>query len=94
MSPETRQIDRRLARIEGQIRGVRKMLEEDAYCVDVLTQLSAIRSAVNQAAAAMTAHHIRRCLDHDSGCSHPRAKGHSIEELVEELEPVLRRLVN
>ena len=41
-------LDRRLARVEGQVRGIRRMVSEDNYCIDILTQLSAVRSALDQ----------------------------------------------
>lgn len=52
----------RLKRIEGQVRGVQKMLEEDRYCVDVLVQLSAIKSAVHQVALSILEAHTRGCV--------------------------------
>jgi CsoR family transcriptional regulator, copper-sensing transcriptional repressor len=51
MASEKRGIDNRLARIEGQVRGVRRMVADGDYCVDVLNQLSAVRAALNQVAA-------------------------------------------
>jgi CsoR family transcriptional regulator, copper-sensing transcriptional repressor len=85
-------IDRRLARIEGQVRGVRRMLDEDAYCVDILTQLTAIKSAVEQVSAAVASQHIKHCIvDQEHG--HEHAKAMSRDELLEELDEVLGRLM-
>lgn len=53
---------RRLNRLEGQVRGVRKMVEEDRYCVDVLQQLAAVRSAGDAIAQIMLESHIRGCV--------------------------------
>ena len=50
---------RRLSRIEGQVRGVAQMIEDDRYCIDVLTQLAAIRSALDAAALGLTEDHVR-----------------------------------
>ena len=49
----------RLSRIEGQVRGVRSMLENDAYCIDILTQVSAINAALNSFNKVLIANHIR-----------------------------------
>ncbi len=52
----------RLKKIEGQVRGVQKMLDEDRYCVDVLVQVAAIRSAVNKVGLAVLEGHTRGCV--------------------------------
>ena len=53
----------RLRRIEGQVRGVARMVEEDRYCIDVLTQVQAIRAALSRAEAAMLKDHLGRCIE-------------------------------
>ncbi|MDD3205599.1 MAG: metal-sensing transcriptional repressor [Lachnospiraceae bacterium] len=55
----------RLNRIEGQVRGIRKMVEEDRYCVDILTQVSAISSALNAFNKVLLAEHIKSCAVED-----------------------------
>ena len=55
----------RLNRIEGQVRGVRKMVEEDRYCVDILTQVSAISSALNSFNKVLLSEHIKSCVVQD-----------------------------
>jgi len=52
----------RLARIEGQVRGIGKMVEEDRYCIDVLTQISAIQAALDKTALGLLDDHARHCL--------------------------------
>jgi len=52
----------RLARIEGQVRGVAKMVDEDRYCIDVLTQISAIQAALDKVALGLLDGHARHCL--------------------------------
>ena len=52
----------RLRRIEGQVRGVQNMLSEDAYCTDILTQISAIQSALNSFSRELLEQHIRTCV--------------------------------
>lgn len=56
---------RRLNRIEGQVRGVRGMVEKDAYCTDILTQVSAIQSALNAFSKELLGNHIRTCVVRD-----------------------------
>ena len=53
---------KRLNRIEGQVRGIAKMIEEDRYCVDVLTQMSAIKSALDAVAMQLLEDHTRGCV--------------------------------
>jgi DNA-binding FrmR family transcriptional regulator len=56
------QLLRRLARVEGQVRGVAKMVEEDRYCIDVLTQISAARAALEQISLGLLDGHARHCV--------------------------------
>jgi DNA-binding FrmR family transcriptional regulator len=95
MNEENRsRIDRRLARIEGQVRGLRKLLSEDAYCCDVIAQVSAVSAALNQVSAAVATQHIRHCIaNRDSVHAHATARTMSEQELFEELEDVLKRHV-
>ena len=53
---------RRLRRIEGQVRGLQKMVESDAYCIDILTQVSAATSALEAVALGLLEDHLRHCL--------------------------------
>lgn len=73
---------RNLRKIEGQVRGVQKMIEEDRYCVDILTQLAAIKAATNKIGLTLLEHHTRGCVknaikDESDGGEH------HIEELME-----------
>lgn len=52
----------RLRRIEGQVRGIQRMVEEDRYCVDILTQLAAIKAALNQVGRSLLESHTRGCV--------------------------------
>jgi DNA-binding FrmR family transcriptional regulator len=52
----------RLRRVEGQVRGVQKMVEEDRYCIDVLTQISAIQAALDKVALGLVDGHARHCV--------------------------------
>lgn len=62
---EIKDLMNRLSRIEGQIRGIKRMVESDAYCVDVLRQVSAASSALKGFSCVMLANHIRTCVTDD-----------------------------
>ena len=95
MDAESRKaLDRRLARVEGQIRGLRRMVEQDEYCCDVLTQLNACRSALDQVGAELAVSHVRTCIvGHGGETEHEKAKPMSQDDLIEELRTTLSRLV-
>jgi DNA-binding FrmR family transcriptional regulator len=59
-----KQIQNRLKRIEGQIRGLQKLIEEDAYCIDVITQTSAVRSALKSVENVLLESHLSTCVVH------------------------------
>lgn len=56
------QLKNRLARVEGQVRGVTKMVEEDRYCIEVLTQITAIQAALDKIALGLVDGHVRVCM--------------------------------
>jgi CsoR family transcriptional regulator, copper-sensing transcriptional repressor len=56
------QLRKRLRRIEGQVRGIEKMVEEDRYCIDVLTQIGAIQAALDKVALGLLDEHARHCV--------------------------------
>ena len=62
---EYRNLMNRLKRIEGQIRGIQGMVEEDRYCVDILTQVMAVQSALNSFNKALLSNHIKSCVVQD-----------------------------
>lgn len=62
VQPQKEQLLNRLRRIEGQVRGVARMIEEDRYCIDILHQISAIQSAMKQVALALLEDHTRHCV--------------------------------
>ena len=61
---ETAALGKRLNRIEGQIRGIARMIEDDRYCVDVLTQVAAAQSALDALARKLLEHHLHGCVTH------------------------------
>jgi CsoR family transcriptional regulator, copper-sensing transcriptional repressor len=60
------QLLKRLARIEGQVRGVSRMVEEDRYCIDVITQIQASEAALQGVALGLLDDHVRNCMDVDA----------------------------
>jgi len=76
----------RLNRIEGQIRGIRKMVENDAYCVDILTQSAAVTAAMNAFNKELLAQHIRTCVAQDIR----DGKDSAIDELVRTLQKLMK----
>ena len=59
---ETAALSKRLHRIEGQIRGIARMIDDDRYCVDILTQVSAVQSALDALARKLLDHHLHGCV--------------------------------
>jgi len=55
-------LSKRLRRIEGQVRGIERMVDEDAYCIDVLTQVSAVTKALQSVAVSLLDEHLRHCV--------------------------------
>ena len=75
----------RLRRAEGQVRGVQRMVEEDAYCIDILTQISAATNALKKIAVALLDDHIRHCVadpEHHPGTDMVAEATAAIERLV------------
>jgi DNA-binding FrmR family transcriptional regulator len=69
---------RRLARIEGQVRGLGRMVEDDRYCIDVLTQIAAVQAAVEQVALRLVDGHVRHCM----GAAEPDERAEKADELM------------
>ena len=84
VQPHKAALMKRLNRIEGQVRGVAKMVEEDRYCVEVLTQVSAIQSALDALA-------LQLLESHTKGCVRSAIKSGNGEEAIDELMTVVRR---
>jgi len=75
----------RLRRIEGQVRGLQRMVEQDVYCIDILTQVTAASNALKKTAVALLEDHIRHCLTDPSR--------HSDKDMVSEATAAIERLV-
>jgi DNA-binding FrmR family transcriptional regulator len=82
---EKRDLMNRLKRIEGQVRGLQRMLEEDAYCPDVLTQASAVQAALNGFCRTLLASHLHSCVTEDIRAGR--------DEAVDELMEILKKLM-
>ena len=83
---EVKKLFHRLNRIEGQIRGIRGMLEKNAYCVDILGQVSAANAALNAFGKELLAEHIRTCVAQDIR----EGRDETIEELVNTLQKLMK----
>ena len=83
------QLLKRLKRVEGQVRGVEKMVEDDRYCIDVLTQISAIQAALDKVALGLLDDHARHCLLGDG--SGPNAPAEQADELMSAVGRLMRR---
>ena len=79
-------LTKRLNRIEGQIRGIRGMVEKDAYCPDILTQVAAASAALNSFSKVLLANHIKTCVAQDIR----EGKDETIDELLTTLQKLMR----
>lgn len=78
----------RLKRIEGQTRGIHRMIDEDQYCIDILTQISAVNSALENVALALLEDHLGHCVTHAA-----QEGGTVAEEKLAEATKAIRRMV-
>jgi DNA-binding FrmR family transcriptional regulator len=83
---EYKKLIHRLNRIEGQIRGIRGMVESDAYCTDILIQVSAVNAALNAFNKELLANHIRTCVTEDIR----NGKDEVVDELVNTLQKLMK----
>jgi CsoR family transcriptional regulator, copper-sensing transcriptional repressor len=83
---------KRLARMAGQVSGLQKMVEEERYCVDILTQVSALRAALDQFGLLMLSTHLESCV-YGHGAEEDHCKPMSHEERLEEIRVTLNRFL-
>ncbi len=83
---EYKDLVHRLNRIEGQIRGIRGMVDKDAYCIDILTQVAATRCALNSFTKVLLSNHIKTCVTNDIRSGHDE----TVDELVEALQKLMK----
>ena len=79
---------KRLKRIEGQVRGLQRMVDEDTYCIDVLTQVSAVTKALQSVAVGLLDEHVRHCVVEAAGQGPERA-----DEVITEATRAIERLI-
>ncbi len=82
------QLLKRLRRLEGQVRGVQGMVEEDRYCIDVLTQISAIQAALDKVALGLLTDHAEHCVVHGTAAATPQE---NVDELMAAVARLMRR---
>jgi DNA-binding FrmR family transcriptional regulator len=82
---DKRTIQARLRRIEGQVRGIQKMVDDDRYCIDVLTQVNATRAALESVALQLLSDHTEHCVTEAIRSGGGRAKVRELNEAVERL---------
>lgn len=88
MDAETKsKVGKRLVRIEGQVRGLARMVEDDRYCIDVITQISAVRAALLRVEEEVLQEHVAHCVEHAIASGDRADQRRKIAELLE----VLRR---
>ena len=83
---EYKDLVNRLSRIEGQVRGVKAMLERDAYCTDIITQVAAINAALNSFNKVLLANHIKTCVTKDI----KDGKEETVDELLATLQKLMK----
>lgn len=83
---EYRSLSNRLKRIQGQVRGISKMLEESAYCPDILIQVSAVQAAISAFAKELLSSHIKSCVTEDI----KNDKYETVDELVRTVEKLMK----
>ena len=86
MQPETKiSCGRRLGRIEGQVRGIARMVDEDRYCIDVVTQIAAVQAALRRVEEEILRDHVAHCVEHAIESGDAKEQRRKIAELIEVL---------
>jgi len=89
-----RQVRARINRIAGQVNGIARMVDEGRYCIDILNQIAAVRSALDALGIALLTRHLEHCmLAHGTGSEHATARALSQQELLEEVQTALTRFL-
>jgi len=76
---------KRLSRIEGQVRGLSRMVEGDRYCIDVVTQIAAVRAALRRVEEEVLKDHVAHCVEHAIAAGDPDEQRRKIAELIDVL---------
>jgi len=77
---------KRLHRIEGQVRGIERMVEDDRYCIDILTQIAAVKTALEQVGAKLLDDHVTHCVADAIASGDERAAGEKTAELLDAVQ--------
>ena len=97
MNPTTdsrKKLTTRLNRIAGQVAGIQRMVQEDRYCVDILTQIAAVRSALDGLGVELLTDHVSSCvMGHGTASEHACARPMTQEQLLEEVRTTLGRFL-
>jgi DNA-binding FrmR family transcriptional regulator len=94
MQAQQKKIKARVNRIAGQVAGIGRMVEEERYCVDILNQISAVRSALDALGVELLTGHLETCvLGHGTVSEHPCAQPMTRDELLIEVQTALRRFL-
>lgn len=88
--PESEATIKRLKRIEGQVRGVVRMLEEDRYCIDVLHQMQAVKAALARAESEILKAHAASCVDDAIASGNPKGQREKVSELIDLFDKLKR----
>ncbi|MEP9376685.1 metal-sensitive transcriptional regulator [Aquabacter sp. CN5-332] len=78
-------VAKRLNRIEGQVRGIARMVEEDRYCIDIVTQISAVRAALRKAEEEVLRDHVAHCVTHAIRSGDAEEQKKKVDELMDVL---------
>jgi DNA-binding FrmR family transcriptional regulator len=76
-------VQKRFSRIEGQVRGLSRMVDEDRYCIDIVTQISAVRAALRRVEEEVLKDHVAHCVEHAIASSDKADQRRKISELME-----------
>jgi DNA-binding FrmR family transcriptional regulator len=91
---KTKKVRARVNRLSGQIGGIGKMIDEDRYCLDILDQIAAARSALDALGVELLTSHLETCvLNHGEGEQHACARTQTPEQLLEEVRATLNRFL-
>jgi CsoR family transcriptional regulator, copper-sensing transcriptional repressor len=78
-------VRKRLSRIEGQVRGLGRMVDEDRYCIDIVTQISAVRAALRRAEEEILRDHVAHCVEHAIASGDKKDQRQKIAEIMDVL---------
>lgn len=81
---------KRLRRIEGQVRGIQRMVDEDVYCIDILTQISAVNKALHSVAIGLLDEHVRHCVANAASADNPEGADDMVHEATDAIARLLR----